>query len=108
MVPHPEDLWAKILMEVVDYGLLIFGGNARKAIYFHLEKDYSLTKEMIPENMEAFANGLERMFGAGATVIERSIQEQLCSKLGVKCEKDYKFIDSLNNVKKVWLNKHQA
>jgi hypothetical protein len=48
------------------------------------------------------------MFGAGAAVIERSILEHLCSKLGVKYEKDCKFIDSLNNVKKVWLNKHQA
>jgi hypothetical protein len=107
-VLQPEDLWTKILIEAVDYGLLILGGSARKAIYFHLEKDYSLTKEMIPENMEAFVNGLERMFGAGAAVIERSILEHLCSKLGVKCEKDCKFIDSLNNVKKVWLNKHQA
>lgn len=105
---HPEELWTKILIEVVDCGLLILGENARKAIYFHLEKDYSLNKEMIPENMEAFVNGLEHIFGVGSTVIERSILEHLCSKLGVNCEKDCRFIDSLNNMKKVWLNKHQA
>jgi len=105
-----EDEFAKILIEAVDQGLLFLGASAQKAIYFHLEKDYSVKKEKVPANVEAFVNALESIFGAGALVIEKSILKNLHSKLGVeyKEKKNLKFIDSLNTAREIWLNQRDA
>jgi len=108
-VPQTKDQFAKILIESVDYSLLLLGESARKAVYFHLERDYSITREKVPENIEAFVNGLESLFGAGALVIERSILDNLHSKLGLKYEekKNFIFIDSLNRAKEMLLNEQR-
>jgi hypothetical protein len=99
-----DEQFAKILIEAVDSGLLILGESSRKAILYHLEKDYSVTKEKIPERMEAFMEGLQSIFGAGALVIERSISERLYSELGVKYEekKRCRFVDCVKQAKKMW------
>jgi hypothetical protein len=99
-----DEQFAKILIEAVDCGLLILGESSRKAILFHLEKDYSITKEKIPERMEAFMKGLESIFGVGAIVIEKSISEHLYSELGAKYEgkRNYRFVDCVKQAKKMW------
>jgi len=109
-VPQTEDQFTKTLIEAVDCGLQLFGESARKAIYFHLERDHSITREKVPENIEAFVNGLENIFGAGALVIERSILRNLHSKLGLQYEekKNFTFIDSLNRAREMWLNKRET
>jgi dsRNA-specific ribonuclease len=112
-VLHPiqgQGSFEKVLIESVDYGLLILGESARRSIYFHLDQDYSLQKEKIPENPEAFADALESIFGAGSLVIEISILKNLTSKLGLKYEekKDFSFVDSVNRVRKLWLNKNET
>jgi len=104
-LPQTEDEFAKILIEAVDHGLRILGESSRKAILYHLEKDYSIKEAKIPEHPEAFKKGLESIFGAGSLVIERSILKYLYSKLGLKHEenRNCRFIDSLNRAKEMWL-----
>ena len=104
-MPQTEDEFAKILIEAVDHGLRILGESSRKAILYHLERDYSVTKRKVPEHPEAFRKGLESIFGAGSLVIERSILKYLYSKLGLKLEenRNCRFIDSLNRAKGMWL-----
>jgi hypothetical protein len=103
--PHAE--FADVLIEAVDYGLLLLGPTARKAIYFHLEKDYSLPKERIPEDMQAFTESLNRMFGAGAQVIQRLILENLHSKLGLDLDRsgEKDFLSCVDKAKEEYLNK---
>jgi len=88
------------LLEAVDEGLLILGESARKSIYFHLQNTCSLMREDIPNKPEAFAEGLRRIFGAGAKAIEESIVKSLYSKLGIeyKKRKNTGFVDCLNAV----------
>jgi len=109
-VPQNEGQFAKILIEATDHGLLVLGESARKSIYFHLEKDFSLTKEKIPENTEAFAKGLASIFGAGALVIEKAILESLHSKLGLRYEEktNSRFTESLRKAKENWLKTRQG
>lgn len=104
-MPQTEDEFAKVLIEAVDYGLQVLGESSRKAIFYHLEKDYSIARGTIPEHTEAFAKGLEGIFGAGSRVIERSILKCLCSKLGLEYEENRNdgFIDFLNKAKEMWL-----
>ena len=105
-----QDTFEKILSEAVDNGLMILGESAKKSIYFHLDQDFSLQKEKIPENPEALENALESIFGVGALVIEISILKNLTSKLGLKFEerKSFSFTDSINKVRKMWLSKNET
>lgn len=91
----------KLFMEAVDEALKVLGESCRQMIFFHLEKSYSIKRHDIPKKPEAFAAGLEKIFGAGASVLQKLILENLYSKLGsrYKDKKDYTFADYLNDVK---------
>ena len=81
-----EKDFEKLFIEAVDEGLETLGESGKHMIFFHLDKSYSIKKHEIPKKPEAFAKGLEKIFGAGASVLEKLIVKSLCSKLGLKCE----------------------
>ena len=81
-----ETDFEKLFIEAVDEGLETLGESGKHMIFFHLEKSCSIKKHEIPRNPEAFAKGLEKIFGAGASVLENLIVKSLCSKLGLKYE----------------------
>jgi len=85
----------KLFIEAVDEGLGVLGESGRQMIFFHLEKSYSIKRHEIPRKPEAFAAGLEKIFGAGASVLEKLIVKSLYSKLGLKYEdkEERKFAD---------------
>jgi len=91
----------KLFIEAVDEGLDVLGESGRQMIFFHLEKSCSIKRHEIPKKPEAFAAGLEKIFGAGASVIEKLIVKSLYSKLGLKYEdkEERPFVDYVNNVK---------
>lgn len=109
-MPKTEEMFATFLIGAVDHGLSLLGGSSQKAIYFHLEKEYSIPIERIPENAEAFVNGLESMFRTGAIVIEKAILTYLYLRLGLEYRenKNSRFVDSLNRARKMWLNQEQT
>jgi hypothetical protein len=74
----------KILLEAVDEGLLTLGESGREAVYFHLQNLYGIKKEEIPTKLEKFTEGLHKIFGLGATVIEKAIIKSLYGKMGIK------------------------
>lgn len=96
-----EEKIEKIILDAVDEGLKTLGESGKQAIFFHLERTYSIKKSDIPKKPDAFAEGLEKIFGGGATVIQKIILENLYSKLGLKYEDrdDYSFTDYLNDIK---------
>ena len=58
------------------------GDSARKSIYFHIEKNYKISREAIPQDLEQFQDALERVFGVGARFIEILIMRNLYAKVG--------------------------
>jgi len=96
-----ENDFEKLFIEAVDEGLEVLGESGRQMIFFHLDKSYSIKKREIPKKPEAFATGLEKIFGAGASVLEKLIVKSLYSKLGLKYEdkEDRPFADYVKNVK---------
>jgi hypothetical protein len=90
----------QILAESVDEGLKILGDSGKQAILFYLEKNFSVRKHDIPKKPEAFADGLKKIFGEGAYVIQKVILENFYSKLGLKYEEkeNYTFLDYLREV----------
>lgn len=86
-------------MEAVDESLKSLGESVRQMIFYHLENTYSVKRQDIPKKPEAFAEGLEKIFGVGALVLEKIIVKKLYSKLGLEYEdkKDFVFIDYLKD-----------
>jgi len=93
----------EFFVEAVDEGLRVLGESGKQMIFFYLEKNYSIKRHEIPKKSEAFALGLEKIFQAGASVIEKLIMESLYSKLGLKYEekKNYSFGDYVKKAKEV-------
>ncbi|MEM2281460.1 MAG: hypothetical protein QXZ68_05675 [Candidatus Bathyarchaeia archaeon] len=71
----------KTLLEAVEEGLAFLGESPKQAILFHLENTFKLRVEEIPENLKGFKEALEKIFGPGASYIER-----LLDKLNIKSE----------------------
>ena len=97
----------KLFIEAVDDGLDVLGESGRQMIFFHLENSYSIKRHEIPKKPEAFATGLEKIFGAGASVLEKLIVKSLYSKLGLKYEdkEGRPFADYVKDVKEAGENK---
>lgn len=87
---NPEN-FKKVLIEAVDNGLLTLGESPRSAIYFHLERNWQLKKEEIPEKVEKFLEGLANIFGPGSRVVEKVIVKDLYTRLGLEFEEKMNF-----------------
>jgi len=94
-----QEEFEKLFMEAVDESLKSLGESVRHMIFYHLENTYSVKRQDIPKKPEAFAEGLEKIFGVGALVLEKIIVKTLYSKLGLEYEdkKDFVFIDYLKD-----------
>lgn len=81
----------KTLLEAVDHALLSFGESPRKAIYYHLDKNFKIQKEDIPGETDKFTSALNAIFGSGATVIEKLIVRDLYQRLNLNFEEKSSF-----------------
>lgn len=61
----PKSEFDKLLLAAVDEGLSILGESSKKAIYFHLERNFGIKKDEIPSKVEVFSEALEQIFRAG-------------------------------------------
>ena len=98
-----KSLFKEALFEAVDEGLLTLGESGKEAIYFHLQNLCSLKRGDVPDRTEIFVEGIRKIFGVGAEVIERSIVKSLYRKLGLKYEEkeSYGFLAYLNDAKEM-------
>jgi len=93
----------KNLLEAVDHGLLSLGENPRKAIYFHLKRNFRLQRENIPKETNEFSKALNTIFGPGAKIIEKFILKELYRRLELNFEdkEDFTFADYITEAKKL-------
>ena len=91
----------RLLLDAVDAALSSFGDSSKQAIYFYLEKNFTVKKQEIPNKVEEFANAIEEMFGYGAKILEIEIMKQLYVKIGSSFEyfpekEDLLFVDYID------------
>jgi hypothetical protein len=72
----------KILLEAIDEGFSFLGESPKPAIYFYLEKTCNIKRQDIPYKIEEFTEAIEKMFGAGAKIVEIKIMKILFKKVG--------------------------
>ena len=69
--------------EIIDRVLKqVFGEEATRLIYRHLENNYSVKRNEIVEKIDLFSKGLEDFLTSGARVIELKILEDLYLSYG--------------------------
>ena len=97
-----KDKLNKLLLNAVDDELKqIFGEAATSIIYNHLEINYSLKREEIPEKLEVFIRGLEEFLSSGAHVVEKMVLKKVYLSFGFqyRIKEGYNFIDHVNELK---------
>jgi len=75
-----EDKISKIVDRVLKG---VFGEEATRLIYRHLESNYSVKQCEIAEKIDVFAKGLEEFLSSGAQVVERKILDDMYSSYGL-------------------------
>ena len=70
------------MVSAIDEALNSLGESVKKSIYFHIEHNFKVPRDRIPENLVEFQGGLEKIFGEGAQYIEILIMKNLHSKIG--------------------------
>lgn len=94
------------LFKIIDRVLTqVFGEEATRLIYKHLEKNYSLRSDEIAEKIDVFAAGLEDFLRSGAYVIERKILEDIYSSYGLlrrleleKMQEEWDFVGQIKTL----------
>ena len=86
-----------VLAEAVQEGLSSISPSISSAVFFYLKKNASIQSDQYIDDPEAFEEGLRKLFGFGAKVIEKRILEVLYVKLDApqKIEDSFKFIDEV-------------
>jgi len=102
----------KLLVSAIDEALNSLGESVKQSIYFHIENKFKVPRNKIPENLEEFQGGLEKIFGAGAQFIEILIMKNLHTKVGLPLKiesKQLEFVEYVGAAKEGFLKKtHQT
>ena len=98
----------ELLLTAIDEALNSLGESVKQSIYYHIENRFSVERSTIPENLENFQAGLEKLFGTGARFIEILIMKNLHDKIGslpLEMEEGHQleFIDYVTAAEKSYL-----
>lgn len=100
--------FANLLVDAIDETLNSFGESVKQSIYFYIENEFKVARKDIPENLEEFQEGLEKIFGAGARFIEILIMRNLHMKIGLPLKMEgeqLEFVEYIGVAKRGFLEK---
>ena len=101
-VPKKSKDFNELLIEAIDEALNSLGESVKQSIYFHIENKF-VPKKDIPDKIQDFQGGLEKIFGAGAQFIEILIMKNLHAKIGitltVESDNPLEFVNYVNAAK---------
>ena len=102
----------ELLLTSIDEALISLGESVKQSIYFHMESEFRVPRRDIPDNLDRFQAGLEKIFGAGARFIEILIMKNLHAKIGhpLEIEKDcsLEFVEYVSAVEHNFLKEQNA
>lgn len=77
----------KLLLEAVEDGLSLLGDCSKQTLYNHLESNFKIGKQDIPDKIEQFSDAIEKIFGQSAKLLQIEIIKNLYKK--VKSDFEY-------------------
>jgi len=81
VIDYRGEKFDELLAESIEEAICSLGEPVKNAIYLHLQKDWSITKKDIPNNLEEFSQIIHKLFGLGATRLEIKFLKNLNSKI---------------------------
>ena len=97
----------KLLANAIDEALNSLGESVKQSIYFHIENNFKLTRDEIPENLVEFQEGLEKIFGSGSGFIEvlimKNLQTKIEGSLAMTKRQQLEFIEYVDATKKSYV-----
>lgn len=79
----------KTILEAIEEGISSLGESPRQAIFFTLKTTFNIDKNEIPSNLLEFEQALKKIFGPGASYLEKLIIDYLYKKLGLPLEETH-------------------
>lgn len=108
-----------LLVEAIDEAITSLGEPVKNTLYFHLDNDFKITKETIPEHINEFSNVIHKIFGLGASRLEVKSLKNLYSKIQTDSqwpefdysltkwiEMEISFDEFVNNIRKNYLTQN--
>jgi len=94
--------FSEALLRAVDDALVVPGEVVRKAIYQHLEDNYEVRREEIPEKLDTFHKAKQAALGKAASVLGRMIARNLYAHLGLNFREyaNWTLIEYVDDAKK--------
>ena len=71
----------QLLIEAIDEVLDTLGEPLKNHVYVHLENDFSITKNQLPQKIEEFSRFLFRILGSSAHNLEIKFMKTLYTKI---------------------------
>ena len=76
-----QEQFNEILIKAIDEVLSSLGEPVKNTFYQHLENDFKIPKDKIPQNMNDFEYVIHKIFGLGASRLEITFVKSLSSKV---------------------------
>jgi hypothetical protein len=73
----------KLLLESIDEALASLGEAVKNSIYSHLQNDFNIKRDEIPDKICEFSDILHKIFGMGAGRLEVKCMKNICDKVKV-------------------------
>jgi hypothetical protein len=73
----------KLLLEAIDDALSSLGEAVKNSIYSHLQNDFKIKRDEIPDRIYEFSDILHKIFGLGAARLEVKCMKNICEKIKV-------------------------
>lgn len=73
----------KLLLDAIDDALLSLGMPVKNSIYSHLQNDFCIKREQIPDKIYEFSDILHKIFGLGAGRLEIKCMKNISDKVKV-------------------------
>ncbi len=87
------------IISCVDRGLESVGHHVRSAVYWHLERMGHISKFEIPENPEAFIQGLRAVFRESSAGVERAILQEISAKFELNYSNAKDLVEAISELK---------
>lgn len=78
---QPPEKFDEFLIEAIDEALTSLGEPVKNAVYYHLENDFNMPKNEIPQRLGFFSHIIHKIFGIGASRLEIKFMKNLSSKV---------------------------
>ncbi len=97
----------ELLLNAIDNAFISLGESVKKSIYYHLEEQFQLKRNQIPNKLNKFQLAIEQIFGSGAHFLEILIMKNLYLKTGLTISMDEKvsFVDYVKELKQAYAKK---